>query len=204
MSWTALVPLKAAGQRKTRLAGSLDPQRRHAVSERMAGHVIGLLQNCDAIDAVHVLAPCPWPGAGWLRDGGQGLNAELERALALLGEGPVVILHADLPLLHEDDLHALLDGATRSGCALAPDAHEAGTNAVAMDRGIRIPLSFGPDSLPRHVGAARAIGVEPALVRSRGLSLDVDVAADLMAAEREGWTQGASIKPTRNDPPVGA
>lgn len=188
MSWTALVPLKQAGTRKTRLAGCLGSAERHALSERMASHVLDVVHGCAAIGAVHVLAPEPWPGAGWIRDLGRGLNAELSAAMAALGRVDLVILHADLPLLSGEDVQALLDAAGEAGCAMATDGRGTGTNAMALRRGVGVPVSFGPDSLERHRRAARRAGHEARILRGGGLALDVDVAADLEEAARRGFT----------------
>lgn len=185
MSWTALVPLKQAGQRKTRLAGCLRPEQRHALSEGMARHVLDVLQRCAGIGAVHVLGPDPMPGAGWMRDGGRGLNAELSQAAAALGAVDLLILPADLPLLDADDLHVLL-AAAASGCAIATDTRGSGTNALALRRDVRIDLSFGTDSLRHHRDSARRAGLEPVIVHRAGLALDIDVADDLDAAARAG------------------
>lgn len=185
MSWTALVPLKQAGSRKTRLAGCLGPEQRHALSERMALHVLDVLRDCHMIGAVHVLGPDAMPGAGWIRDGGRGLNAELSLAAASLGAVDLLILHADLPLLETEDVRVLL-AAAAPGCALATDGRGAGTNALAMRRGVRIDLSFGPDSLRRHRESVRRAGLEPMIIHRAGLSLDIDVPDDLAAAARAG------------------
>lgn len=187
MSWTALVPLKQAGTRKTRLAGCLGPAERHALSDRMASHVLEVLHECAAIGAVHVLAPEPVPGVGWIRDLGRGLNAELSEAVAALGGVDLLILHADLPLLSVADLLALLDVAGEAGCAMATDRAGTGTNAMALRRGVGVAVSFGPDSLARHREAARVGGHEVRVLRRDGLALDVDVAADLEEAARRGF-----------------
>lgn len=181
MSWTALVPLKAAGQRKTRLAGRLGPGQRHALSERMATHVLGVASRCAGVGTVRLLSPAPRAGVGWIRDGGRGLNAELMLAVAAMGAVDIVILHADLPLLTEAELIGLLDAAAASGLALAPDGPGIGTNAIAMRRDVRIGLSFGTGSFARHVEAARRAGLGPAIVRLAGLARDIDVPDDLAA-----------------------
>ena len=49
MSWTAVVPVKTAAARKTRLAPLLAPEARMRLAERMLAHVLGTLAETPAI-----------------------------------------------------------------------------------------------------------------------------------------------------------
>jgi 2-phospho-L-lactate guanylyltransferase (CobY/MobA/RfbA family) len=51
-----------------------------------------------------------------------------------------------------------------------------------------IPLCFGPNSFERHVTAARARGIEPVIVESALLGLDIDQPEDL----QQLWTRLAN------------
>ena len=44
-----------------------------------------------------------------------------------------------------------------------------------------LPLRFGDDSYFPHLARARALGVEPVVVRREGFALDVDTPQDLQA-----------------------
>lgn len=44
-----------------------------------------------------------------------------------------------------------------------------------------MPLSFGDDSFVPHLWRARALGIEPQIVRRPGLALDIDTPVDLQA-----------------------
>lgn len=180
MNWIAIVPLKAAGARKTRLAGTLDDEPRAALALDMASHVIATLAGVDAISSVRVLspAPCNMPGTLWVADRGEGLNAELDRVYEGLAGKAVLIIHADLPLLRADDVAALLTAAEAAGAALAVDRHGTGTNAVAMREAVPAGFAFGPDSLARHLQRLPYA----ATVRREGLAVDIDTADDMAAA----------------------
>jgi 2-phospho-L-lactate guanylyltransferase len=183
VSWTAIVPLKPPATRKTRLAGMLSPDERLALTDAMAAHVASVLMAHPLIGEVLLLTAAPpagWPG-GWRRDGGGGLNAELEAAVAALGPVDVAIVHADLPLLAAGDLDALLDA--ESAVALAPDRRDRGTNALAVRAHARFAAAFGEDSLARF--ATR--WPDAAIVRRPGLALDIDTPDDLAAAEAAGF-----------------
>ena len=180
MNWTAIVPLKAAAERKTRLAGTLDGTALAALAERMAAHVIAALGQVPAIGSIRVLSPVPptMPGAGWEADLGRGRNAELDRVCGTCIGQKLLIVHADLPLLSAEDVVALIAAAEQSGAAIAPDRHDRGTNALALREVAMFGCAFGPDSLLGH--RQRLPGA--AVVRRAGLALDIDTAEDMAAA----------------------
>src|SRR3546814_7024729 len=93
----------------------------------MFHHVVDVLTQVPAIGRIIVLAeecPADWDG-DWMADGGRGLNPELEQARKLVA-GDLIVLHADLPLLTPGDVTALIEAASESGLAIAPDRHRTG------------------------------------------------------------------------------
>lgn len=185
MSWTALLPYKPQGERKTRLAARLSPEERARWAAALFAHVVAVLERSAGIGAIAILSrerPAGWRGR-WIEDRGRGLNPELEAARVALGGGPLLVLHADLPLLAPEDVAALTAAAEEAGCALAPDRHGAGTNALALGDGRAFAFRFGPDSFRLH----RAQGGGIAVVERPGLGLDVDTPADLDAAVAAGF-----------------
>jgi 2-phospho-L-lactate guanylyltransferase len=180
MSWTALVPLKAAAARKSRLSDSLSSEARLGLSETLLQHLLDVLAGCPDVGRIAVLSeirPSTWSGE-WLRDRGGGLNAELGAAARELGGERLLIIHADLPAVSPDDIAALIFAAT-GGVAIAPDRHGAGTNAIALSQASGFSFAFGPGSFNRHrEHAARRARI----VKRPGLALDIDTPADLAAA----------------------
>ena len=72
--WTALVPVKAPGARKSRLA-SLDQAERERLTAAMLDHVLGVLAECPGVAEVAVLSPerpAGWHGL-WFADLGRGV-----------------------------------------------------------------------------------------------------------------------------------
>ena len=184
MNWQAIIPLKSRGERKTRLAARLTEAERHALTETMFAHVASIVRATPGIAAITVLSdvsPPGWDGA-FATDKGRGLNSELVELAQHLG-GPLLIIHADLPLLCEADVAAMLDAAER-GHAIAPDRHAGGTNALALRDPTSFTFAFGPESFARHCAAA---GGDAQIVTRRGLAFDIDTPADLdaMRAWRE-------------------
>jgi len=176
MSWQAIIPLKGAGERKTRLAARLTAAERDRLCLEMFSHVAGTLATCPLIDGITVLSPVrpdDWDGA-WSRDEARGLNTELADARARLGASRILVIHADLPGLAREDVTALVEAAEASGAALAPDRHDQGTNAIGLRDGAPFDFRFGPDSLRRH----RTQLPGGAIVRRDGLARDIDTPED--------------------------
>lgn len=186
MSCWALIPLKAPGQGKQRLAGALPLPLRQKLVERMAARVLATLRRCPAIDGIAVVSPLPVAGADrWLPDRAGALNPALQAAAAdaaALGVSELLVLHADLPWLEPDDVDAMLDAGRRRGFALAADEAGRGTNALYTRLPARVGFAFGHDSLQCHTSLARAAGLSPAIVQRPGLARDIDEPHQLDAA----------------------
>lgn len=184
--WHAIVPLKSPAQRKTRLG--LADDDRIPLTERMAAHVLQTVRDTPGIVEIGLLSPECRSGTVWLPDQGRGLNAELGAARRQWLHHPVLIIHADLPHLCTHDVSRLMDAATDSAVAIAPDRHGTGTNALAFPPGIEMELAFGPGSFKAHRAAAACARI----VQTPGLSHDLDTPDDMTA-----WSalqQGAFVK----------
>lgn len=191
MTWLAIIPLKGLGQRKTRLASRLDEDQRRRLSDSLFNHVADVLAACPAISEVALLSharPDAWTGR-YFQDDGRGLNAELERAATDLASRPLLVIHADLPLVRPDDVTALL-AATATGVAIASDRRGRGTNALALRNPSGFRFGFGIDSLAHHQEAANGLAH---VVRRPGLSLDIDTPEDLDAAIELGFPWPAPV-----------
>jgi 2-phospho-L-lactate guanylyltransferase len=177
--WRAVVPIKQGASGKSRLSPLLDPAQRDSLVHRMAAHVLATLSGMAAIDRIEVLSPQAFAGwdGGWQRDLGRGLNAELTAWRATVGQAPVLVVHADLPMLCGDDVAALLAAAQRHGVALAHDRAGLGTNALAIADGREVGFRFGVDSCRQHREQYPAMGI----VARAGLMTDLDTPEDVHA-----------------------
>jgi len=185
MSWTAIVPFKPAGERKTRLADTLSGEQREGLAEQLFAHVLAVLGGEPRVSSVLVLSqvrPSRWAGP-WRADSGRGLNAELQAARGDIA-GPLLVLHSDLPLLIPANVIQLLDAAEATGLAIAPDRHGSGTNALALGDGRPFAFSFGADSYHLH---RRQISGHWRMVPAPGLAIDIDTPADLALAVARGF-----------------
>ena len=184
-AWRAVVPLKQGGNGKSRLAAVLSREARAALALRMARHVLAELGKCGPVAEVAILAerrPAWWSG-GWVEDRGAGLNAELGTWRRTVGAGPVLIVHADLPLLRASEVDQLLRVAAAQGIALATDRAGAGSNALAIADGRAFDFRFGPASRRLHAAQAPDMPV----LDPPGLATDIDTPDDLAFARANGF-----------------
>jgi 2-phospho-L-lactate guanylyltransferase len=179
-----LVPVKAFGAAKLRLAPALDPDARAELARTMASRVVEAAAPlpvsvvCDDDEvaewAVSVGAAVIWrPGRGL-----NGAVADGVAALAAVGHDFVIVAHGDLP--HAVDLAWVADF---DGITLVPDRRDDGTNVVGVPARAQTSFRFayGPGSFARHHAEAERIGVPARVVREPRLAWDVDVPADLAA-----------------------
>jgi 2-phospho-L-lactate/phosphoenolpyruvate guanylyltransferase len=182
--WRVVVPIKQGSDGKTRLGAMLGGDARLSLAERMAAHVLGVLQLCFDRSQITILSPrClkDWDG-GWMRDEGRGLNPELTAWREAQGNAPILIFHADLPLLAEADVRALLDTANQ-GAALATDRAGQGTNALAIADSRPLTLSFGANSRALHCAQYPDMPV----LHREGLMADLDTPDDAQFVRDRGF-----------------
>jgi 2-phospho-L-lactate guanylyltransferase len=175
-----LVPVKAFGEAKARLAPALDADERAALARSMATTVLAAANGLPVAvvcDDEEVAAWATEHGARVLWRPGLGLNGAVTdgvAALAAEGVARVVVAHGDLP--HADDLRAVADG---DGVLLVPDRHEDGTNVLALPASCGFAFAYGQGSFARHRAEAERLGLPVRVVRSKRLGWDVDTPADL-------------------------
>lgn len=184
-----LIPVKAPGEGKTRLAGVLDPRERDRLVRAMLERVVIAARDCDRIARICLVSADAY-GLGeivtQIADDGRGLNPALADALhGIAHEAPdrVVIVAADLPQLEPADL-AMLADVRDHAIGLAPDRHGTGTNALSLPRpALRdFMLQFGLRSHAAHRAEANRLGYNVETMLSAGLEKDVDHPPDLADA----------------------
>ncbi len=191
----ALVALKSLDQVKSRLATLLTPPERSALARAMASDVLSVLVRHPRVESVNLITDdaaaaalaveCGADCWSEVELGGSGLNAVLSRGAQRIGDGQVLVLHADLPLLAEADIGAALSlQAQRGGVVIAPDRHGSGTNLLVFEAGAAPQLCFGRDSYAGHLASAERAGLASSTLDRIGTGLDVDEPADLLLALR--------------------
>lgn len=191
MTIWALIPIKARGQGKARLAGALSDDEREVLVDAMLRHVVGAAAQTGCIVRTLLVGPSRHdldPAIPLLGEPGDGLNAALASALAEIADGDerpdrLVIVAADLPRLTALDL-GLLAEAPAGTMAIAPDRHGTGTNALSLPlpdaAGFR--FHYGTDSAARHREEAERLGLNVETILSEGLEKDIDEPSDLVDA----------------------
>ena len=189
----AVVPVKNLQDAKQRLVGVLAAGERHALFRAMLEDVLSALSQCRGLAGVVLVTRDGEATALAARYRARVVEEEENRGhtaassfgartLAEEGVPGMVQLPADLPLVTPQDIDALLRAhGSAPAVTLAPSRDERGSNAVACSPPEVLPLRFGDDSYFPHLERARALGIEPAVVRRPGLALDVDTADDLLA-----------------------
>ena len=129
-----IIPVKPFAEAKQRLASILNPLQRAQLAERMFRHVFGVAVSGFGAANVLVVSRSHDVLAITRSEGGHAvpesdppdLNSALSQAVRAAGVSRVLVVASDLPLLDGDDLTEM----TRNECAIAPDRHERGTNAL--------------------------------------------------------------------------
>lgn len=181
MSAAVLVPIKAFGTAKGRLAPVLDAAARAELARRMALQVLDAAAPLPVLvvtDDDEVASVAAEHGASVLRDRGTGLDAAVHAGVAQLGAtgfDEVVVCHADLPFAAG---LAALTGEP-DACTIVPDRRGDGTNVLVVPARAGFRFAYGPGSFARHVAEAERLGLAVRAVHDARLGWDVDVPDDL-------------------------
>ena len=193
----AVVPCKKLEFAKRRLVPVLSAGERRRLVLAMLSDVLGVLTKIPALSGVAVISSDPdladlarsFGARCCMQDDDAGLSAALALASGLLsndGAKGILAIPGYLPLLAAADVMRALEAVmTSPAVALAPDHNNQGTNLLAMTPLGAIPYLFGGLSFQAHIAAARSGGIEPMVIQTEGLGLDIDTADDLILFARE-------------------
>jgi len=197
-----IIPSRAPGRGKSRLAPLLDQDQRRAASRAWLRHVVALARQAAGAQRTvvvsrsgEVLGLARRMGVRPLRERGgaqgAGLNPAVHQATQFAqqrGARAIAVLHADLPELHVADIGCLLRSLVQPGIALAPDRDLQGTNALALRPAPRsnfdFKFRFGVSSFDRHRAEARRHRIRVRVIVRPGLARDVDTPAHYEALAR--------------------
>lgn len=179
-----VIPVRSLATGKTRLAQTLDQPARKRLIERM---FLFVLAQAQAVGPTYVvsrdtdlLGMARSRQAGTVVEQGDTLNLALEQVARLAPpDQPLLALSADLPLLTNDDLKAMIEALDRADVVAAPDRAGRGTNALLLSRPGLIDYAFGPDSFHAHRTASLGADMRFVAIERPGLACDIDLPADL-------------------------
>ena len=175
-----LVPVKAFGAAKARLAGALSGRERAGLARWMATEVLEAVRPVPtfvACDDDEVAAWAEAAGAAVLWGPGLGLNGAVDHGVATIrGKGfdHVIISHGDLPLPW-----ALRSLVRPGGVVIVPDRRRDGTNVLARPTALALPAAYGAGSFRRHLQSALDAGCSVTVRADPELSIDLDTISDL-------------------------
>ena len=193
----AIVPCKKLEFAKRRLAPVLSVGERRCLVSAMLSDVLDVLMKNLALSGVAVISSDPdiadlarsFGVQRCLKDNDAGLSAALTLASGFLskdGAKGILAVPGDLPLLAQSDVMRAIEAISASpAVALAPDRHKHGTNLLAMKPLGAIQYLFGGLSFQAHIAVARTGGIEPSIIQTESLGLDIDTAEDLLLFARE-------------------
>jgi len=205
MNTLIAVPVKDLVNAKQRLVPLLAPPERGELARVMLEDVLDALDQARVGDvlvvtrdpAVEVLAKRH--GAATLAEesnrGHTEAVAHAQRAAVARGARRFVTIPGDVPCTSPDELTALAAALPSGpGVAFVPSLSGFGTNAVLLEPPDALALKFGEPSFENHLGAARAAGFQPLVLRLPGIGLDIDAPDDLaLLLERGPNTRSAGL-----------
>ncbi|MFK7829880.1 MAG: bifunctional FO biosynthesis protein CofGH [Congregibacter sp.] len=220
----ALLLLKSFPLAKTRLAGELSSEQRKMLTAAMARDVIAALKASDQFSEIHAMVGCAEGarlcgalGLTVVRDTELDGNCMNTRAASWLGRAmlaptePLLILHADLPMLDAEDVRRFMQGRTgwqtvghatvrtqahpQKSISIATDQARCGSNAILLHPGQFQSFAWGEDSLRMHQALCAERQLQCDVARIPGFALDIDTPPDLqrlVGAYRAGRAVGAA------------
>jgi 2-phospho-L-lactate guanylyltransferase len=186
--------MKSLANAKQRLGQALERGSRRTLVQAMFSDVLGALRRTEGIDGIAVVTDdvvaeslARGDRVAVLPDGREnGQSHATEVGISYAGEHDfdrVLLIPGDTPLVSPVELEELLARCDRDGISvgIVPDRHGTGTNALLITPPDLFAPSFGPESLDRHVGLARAASLVARVEHVPSLALDIDTPADLAA-----------------------
>lgn len=193
----AAVPVKDVVNAKQRLMPVLEGVERSELARAMLVDVLRALAGAR-LDQVWVVTREPAVAAIARRLGAEPLIetdnrghtaavAVAQAEAARVGAAAFLTIPGDVPCVSAAELRVLTSALGPAPAAVfAPSRSGRGTNGALLAPAAVMRLRFGEPSFDDHLAAARALAIEPRVVRLRGLGLDVDAPGDLLALLAEG------------------
>jgi len=188
----AIIPVKALGLAKQRLAPVLPPPARRELVLAMLQTVLAAVGAVGGIARTLVVTPdqsvaalAAGKAVGVVRERqARGLNAAVRLGLASASAGGAaraLVLPADVPLVTSAELTTLLGNGADAGAraTLVPARDEEGTNAMLLAPPTALAPMFGPGSYRRHLAQAQARRLDVEVLKLPGLASDIDHPGDL-------------------------
>lgn len=189
MKYSALVPVKALREAKSRLAPYLSEAEREQLVMRMLRHVLHTLQVSGQFERINVVSPevsvltkaHEWGVQGIIEEQ-PGHNPALHAAAQRerdRGINALLTISADLPLLQVEEITRMVELSRHYDVVLAASREGTGTNATLMHPPLVVPYVFGIDSLQHYQQEIRWRSLSSTIIHNTGLTFDIDTIDDI-------------------------
>ncbi len=174
------IPIKSFDQSKQRLAKVLKSAQRKKLSKNMFLAILKILKK-------NKLQPIVVSSSQEIAEkeensffSKKNLNEALEDAINIYAKKNefIVIMHADLPFISNQDLDYLINLIHQQRTFVAPDRFASGTNAVGF-KWRNQKLLFGKNSYNKFCSYFKKIGADYIKVDLKNISFDLDTEDDL-------------------------
>ena len=181
MNVSAFIPIKKFSSSKNRLANIITSPEREVLAASMAKKTIDTLHNskiCNSITVVtndqslHLDYATSYFTNSSLND---GLN---EAIYAQKSNDIILIMHADLPKINEQDLHELARSFDIKKVSIISDLSRQGTNCLMFNSAISFDLKFGLNSYNLFIDEFKNNGLNYQDISINSLQDDLDSEED--------------------------
>ena len=181
MNVSAFIPIKKFSSSKNRLANIISSSEREILAASMAKKTIDTLHNsklCNSITVVtndhnlHLDYSTSYFTNSSLND---GLN---EAIYAQKSNDIILIMHADLPKINEQDLHELARSFDIYKVSIISDLSRQGTNCLMFNSAISFDLKFGLNSYNLFIDEFKNNGLNYQDISINSLQDDLDSEED--------------------------
>ena len=181
MNVSAFIPIKKFSSSKNRLANIISSSEREILAASMAKKTIDTLHNsklCNSITVVtndhnlHLDYSTSYFTNSSLND---GLN---EAIYAQKSNDIILIMHADLPKINEQDLHELARSFDMKKVSIISDLLRQGTNCLMVNSAISFDLKFGFNSYNLFIDEFKNNGLNYQDISINSLQDDLDSEED--------------------------
>jgi len=202
----AVIPVKEFDGAKHRLSSLLSPSERRLLAETMLTDMLNAVAGCQRLAGVMIVTIDPHATAlgekisarivtEGARDGHTGSVNAGRRILAREGCGGMITIPGDIPATRAGEIDAVLSAHLAAPSFTISPAHDdLGSNAVVCSPPEVVPLRFGDNSYFPHIDVARRHGIEPTVIRQRGIAMDIDHPLDLALLLRMPQSDGTRTR----------
>jgi 2-phospho-L-lactate/phosphoenolpyruvate guanylyltransferase len=187
---TVLLPVKAFGKAKQRLAPALDAPIRSGLARAMLIDVLSALRRARTPERIVVFTAAhevlemvePLGFQTIVEKSVDGHSAAVNQLIQefLATSSKILAIAGDLPTLSSAEVDFALNAASEP-VTLFPSRDWTGTNGVVFIPPAHIAMEYGEGSFRRHLSKASVTGLQADVMDLPGIAFDIDTPEDLQA-----------------------